>query len=157
MLPEDIQDSIFAIILLIGLALVIPFFGFSGVSYASQIPDLHDEDTLFLINYLKVDVGESQIADLIALNEILSNNVDIPLKRVTKSLISFYGLGGISGRNYLLTATYPNGRREVIDATLSWDISQPNHVKTTEGKKTQVQIPSLNKGLITVELEVENE
>ena len=112
MLPEDIQDLVIALILIIALAVFVPFLGFSAKNYASQIPDVNDESKLFLINYLKTETGDGQIADLIALNEGSDHATLIPLQTLSKKIINFYYF---RNRNYILRKLENHDRKELVD------------------------------------------
>ena len=165
MLPEDIQDLIMAIILLIVLAVFVPFLAFSGKTYSSQTIELDDDTQMFLINYLKTETGDGQIADLIILNENSDFQTLIPLQTISKKIINFYDFGN---RNYILKVGYPNGKVNFITASRSWDLptslasgGEPTDEQKKKwfelGNGAKIQIPSLRSGLIIVELEVENE
>ena len=139
MLPEDIQDLVIALILIIALAVFVPFLGFSAKNYASQIPDVNDESKLFLINYLKTETGDGQIADLIALNEGSDHATLIPLQTLSKKIINFYYF---RNRNYILKVGYPDGKVDILAASSPWNL--PSVIST--GDPTDEQKKRMSQG-----------
>src|SRR3989338_1577452 len=167
MKSNEITDLIvgyFLLFLMIGVVAI----GFDPLSYKYSNRDVKfpDEERLFLLNYLRTDAGGERIADMIALSENRDKFLLRDLRSASRQILNFYGF---NGRNYLLEVRYPDGEAEYITSTKGWDLIDTGE-EAEGGVKTglklfrselcrgeRIMIPSINGGLITVELVVEDE
>src|SRR3989344_1710868 len=164
---NDITDLIAGYALFFVMIIVVSVGGleFAGHSFTSKDIRFSDDERLFLLNYLRTDGGDGEIADMIALNENGDLNTLKNLQDASKKILNFYGPGW---KNYILKVQYPNGNVKFITASREWDLpSAGTRVESgfeelkkfwfELGNGQKIKIPSINNGLITVELEVEDE
>lgn len=165
-MSNEITDLIVAYALLF-LVIIIAAVGFGPLDKKSFENDIKfsDDERLFLLNYLKTDVGDKKIADMIAFNENGDANSLKDLQGASRNILRFYGF---NGRDYVLRVQYPNGDVKFLTASREGDLPSPEprvdnrfreleKYKTELGNGEKIRIPSMNSGLIIVELEVEDE
>lgn len=163
---NEITDLIGGYVLLF-LMIAIVALGFDplGEKYFDKDIRFSDDERLFLLNYLKTNVNGKDIADIIALNENGDLNTLKELQNVSRNILRFYGF---DGRDYALRVQYPNGDVKFITASREDDLPAPEPGIETKfgeleryrdelGNGEKIMIPSINNGLIIVELEVEDE
>jgi|SRR3989344_969528 len=159
MLPEDIQDLILAILLLVIIVVVgslFPGFGISLLTY--QGVDLHDEGDILLLNYVRTETGSGHISDLIAFAEYDSEKFS-QLQAATRQIFDFY-IGGRDLRDYIVKVKYP----EQDYKTVYFKSGREDALIDIYGKdsmvnewKYEIKIPSVNKGIIEIEMEIKDE
>ncbi len=162
---NEITDLLvgFALLFLMIIAVAVGFYSLDGDS--DNKAKFSDEERLFLLNYLKTDVGDRKIADMIALNENGDSDSLENLQGISRNILNFYGF---NGRNYVLRIKYPNGNVMFLTASREGDLPSPEpgvdtrfgeleRYRTELGSGEKIRIPSINNGLIVVELEVEDE
>ncbi|MBI2507938.1 hypothetical protein HYV89_03215 [Candidatus Woesearchaeota archaeon] len=163
MFSNDITDIIAAAILLFILALAA--YGGSTVfvnRYSSEDISLKDEQHLFLLNYLRTETAFGDIADLIAKNENGDSDTLIPLQKISGNYLNFYRK---DKGNYILKIGYPDGKVNFVAASHDWSLPSGQRQISEEQRKLwfeigdgeKIKIPSLNKGLITLEFKTEDE
>ncbi len=166
MRSNEITDLLVGFALLF-LMIVVVAVGFDplGHKYSSIDIKFTDEERLFLLNYLKTDTGNQKIADMIALNENGDADSLKDLQGASRNILNFYGF---NGRDYILRIQYPNGDVKFITASKEGDLPSPEprietrfgeleKLRPELGRGEKIKIPSINNGLIIVELEVEDE
>lgn len=163
---NDATDLIVGFIFLLAMIVVFAIgFGPLDSEYSEKDIRYHDDERLFLLNYLKTDVGGKKIADMIAFNENGDEDSLKDLQDASRNILRFYGF---SGRDYVLRVKYPNGDVEFLTASQEEDLPTPEPrvdtrfgeleiPKTELGRGEKIRIPSINSGLITIELEVKDE
>ena len=118
-----------------------------------------------MLNYLRTDIGDKKIVDVIALNENGDDKSLKDLQGISGNILRFYGF---NGRDYALRIKYPDGNVKFIAGSQEGNLLSPEPGLETRfgdlenygivlGRGEKVVIPSMNIGLITVELEVEDE
>ena len=149
--PDDINDLIFAAILLVIMGLVGGVFHFPQGSYTVQEVQLTDGEELLLLNYLKTETGSGNIANLIALSEKDEKNL-ILFRHATEQIMNF---ALEKNQDYIVKITYPGRDEEGAVYTIGFspfteELNDKNRIIK------EMDIPSLDKGLIKVKLELEN-
>lgn len=165
MLPEDIQDVILATCLLVVIVITGTFFPNFGIStFTYHGAELTDEGDLFLLNYARTEIGDVKISDLIAFAE---NNPEkfFELQTSTRQIFGFY-TAGRDEKDYVLRVKYPGQEYKIIDFKLRGEeavFDKYKELKISEGvigidenKKHEIKLPSINKGLIEIEMELED-
>src|SRR3989344_960566 len=162
MFSNDITDLISAAVLLFILALAV--YGGSTVfvnSYSSDEISFKDEQHIFLLNYLRIETESGDIADLIAKNENGDPNTLISLEKISGNYLNFYRR---DKGNYILKVGYPDGKVDFIAASHDLELPSDQRQMNEEQKKLwfeigdgeKIKIPSLNKGMITVEFKTQD-
>lgn len=166
MMSHEITDLIVAYALLF-LVIIIAAVGFGPLDKKYSESDIKfiDDERLFLLNYLKTDAGDKKIIDMIAFSENGDSESLKNLQSISRNILKFYGF---SGKNYVLRIQYPNGDVKFLTASQEGDLPSPEprvdtgfgeleRYKTELGRGEKIKIPSINGGLIIIELEVEDE
>ncbi|MEK6856435.1 MAG: hypothetical protein AABX49_00310 [Nanoarchaeota archaeon] len=163
---NEITDLIVGfVVLLFGIIILAIGFDPIGDKSSNEGVKFSDEEKLFLLNYLRTDSGNGNLADMIALNENGNDESLKDLRGVSRNILNFYGF---NGRDYALRVKYPNGDVKFIAGSQEGDLSSPEprletkfgdleEYRTELGSGEKAFIPSLNRGLIIIELEVEDE
>ena len=163
---NEIADLIAGVVILV-FGIIILAIGFDPLEHNSfnESAKLPDEEKLFLLNYLRTDIGDKKIVDVIALNENGDDKSLKDLQGISGNILRFYGF---NGRDYALRIKYPDGNVKFIAGSQEGNLLSPEPGLETRfgdlenygivlGRGEKVVIPSMNIGLITVELEVEDE
>lgn len=130
--------------------------------YSAKEVKLHDEERLFLINYLRTDTGNGNIADIISFAEKDSEKF-FQLQIATRQIFGFY-MAGREEKDYIVKVKYPEQDYKIIDFKLKGEEAVIDKykelkisggiIKTSEERKYEIKLPSLNKGMIEIEMEM---
>lgn len=152
MLSDDWRDGLFATIGLIALIFVGTFLNFGAANISVVDAPFNDDIELALLNTLRAGTVKGDVANIIALNEIDENYFTM-VKGIIEQNLNF----AFRDKLYFLKITYPSGKKIFISPSIDLGITGEENFEAGRINVKKVAIPSLNNGMIEVELVVKNE
>jgi len=152
MLPDDWRDGFFASLGLVALVFVGVFLKFGAGNIFAADTTFNDDVELALLSTLRIETAKGDLADVIVLNEN-DESYSSMIEGIATQNLNF----AIKDTEYFVRITYPDGDKLIFSPFTILGILSEEHFKKIKTITKEMVIPSLNEGVIKIELVVGNE